>query len=102
VNLWLLVALTAGGCYSLKLAGYLVPQRVLDAPLMRRTIGLLPVALLAALVVVEAVAGGRHLVWDGPRMAGFAVAALAVWRRMPFLVVVIAAGATCALLRLAT
>ena len=37
---------------------------------MRRLVELLPVALLAALVVVEAVANGRHLHFDGPRLAG--------------------------------
>jgi hypothetical protein len=53
------------------------------------------------LVVVELVADGRHVVLDGPRLAGFAVGAIAVWRRAPFLVVVIAAAATAALIRLA-
>jgi len=102
VNLWALVIATVAGCYLLKLAGYLVPARVLDHPRIRRLVELLPVALLAALVVVEAVANGRHLHADGPRLAGFAVGAVAVWRRAPFLVVVIAAAVTAALLRLAT
>jgi uncharacterized membrane protein len=101
MNLWALVIATIAGCYLLKLAGYLVPARVLDHPRMRRLVELVPVALLAALVVVEAVANGRHLHADGPRLAGFAVGALAVWRRAPFLVVVVAAAVTAALLRLA-
>jgi uncharacterized membrane protein len=100
VNLWALVLATIAGCYLLKLAGYLVPARVLDHPRTRRVVELLPVALLAALVVVEALANGRHLEFDGPRLAGFAVGAVAVWRRAPFLVVVVAAGLTAALLRL--
>lgn len=101
MNLWALVIATIAGCYLLKLAGYLVQARVLDHPRMRRLVELVPVALLAALVVVEAVANGRHLHADGPRLAGFAVGALAVWRRAPFLVVVVAAAVTAALLRLA-
>lgn len=101
MNLWVLVAATAGGCYLLKLAGYLVPAKVLDEPRVRRLVELLPVALLAALVVVEAVAAGRHLQWDGPRLAGFAAAAVAVWRRAPFLVVVVIAGVVAAGIRLA-
>lgn len=100
MNLWTLVIATVVGCYLLKLAGYLVPARVLDHPRTRRVIELLPVALLAALVVVEAVANGRHLDWNGPRMAGFAVGAVAVWRRAPFLVVVISAAVVAAVLRL--
>ena len=101
MNLWLLVGATALGCYLLKLAGYLVPARLLDVPRVRRLVEVLPVALLAALVVVEAVANGRHLDFDGPRLAGFAVAAVAVWRKAPFLVVVILAGLTAALIRIA-
>jgi uncharacterized membrane protein len=99
VNLWALVITTIIGCYLLKLAGYLVPARVLDHPQVRRVIELLPVALLAALVVVEAVADGRHIKLDGPRLAGFAVGAVAVWRRAPFLVVVVSAAVTAAVLR---
>jgi uncharacterized membrane protein len=101
VNLWALVIATIVGCYLLKLAGYLVPARLLDHPHMRRIVELMPVALLAALVVVEALADGRHLKFDGPRLAGFAVGAVAVWRRAPFLVIVVLAGLTAALLRLA-
>jgi branched chain amino acid efflux pump len=102
MNLWALVIATIAGCYLLKLAGYLVPARLLDQPRVRGLVELLPVALLAALVVVEALASGRHLHADGPRLAGFAVGALAVWRRLPFLVVVISAALTAALLRLAS
>jgi uncharacterized membrane protein len=101
VSLWTLVLATIAGCYLFKLAGYLVPARLLDHPGVRRVVELLPVALLAALVVVEAVASGRHIDLDGPRLAGLAVGAVAVWRRAPFLVVVVAAAATAALLRLA-
>jgi uncharacterized membrane protein len=100
MNLWALVIATILGCYLLKLAGYLVPAWVLHNPRTRRLVELLPVALLAALVVVEALADGRRLDFNGPRLAGFAVGAAAVWRRAPFLVVVVLAGLTAALLRL--
>jgi branched-subunit amino acid transport protein len=102
MSLWTLVLLTIAGCYAFKLAGYLVPERVLGRPVVRKLVELLPVALLAALVVVEAVASGRHWHFDGPRLAGFAVGALATWRRAPFIVIIVAAAATAALLRLAT
>lgn len=98
---WTLVTLTVVGCYALKLAGYYVPEHMLSRPRIRRAVELLPVALLAALVVVEAVADGRHLDLDGARLAGVAVGAAAVWRRAPFLLVVVLAGLTAALLRLA-
>ena len=95
----MLVIATIVGCYLLKLAGYLVPAKALDHPRVRRTVELLPVALLAALVVVEALANGRHLQFDGPRLAGVGAGAIAVWRRAPFLVVVVVAAVVAALLR---
>lgn len=98
--IWWTVGGTVVGCYLLKLAGYLVPPRVLGHGPTRRAVELVPVALLAALVVVEAVANGRHYDLDGPRLAGVAVGAVAVWRRAPFLVIVVAAALTAALLRL--
>jgi uncharacterized membrane protein len=97
---WILVIATAVGCYLLKLAGYIVPAGVLDRPRVRQLVVLLPVALLAALVVVQTFADGRHIDIDGARLAGVAVGAIAVWRRAPFLVVVVLAGLTAALLRL--
>jgi hypothetical protein len=98
---WVLVLVTAGGCFALKLAGYLIPARALNHPRVRRVVELMPVALLAALVVVEAVASGRHIDLNAARLVGLGVGAIAVWRRAPFLVVIVLAGLTAALLRLA-
>lgn len=100
MSMWILVGATIAGCYLQKLVGYLVPARLLDGARIRRLVELVPVALLAALVVVQLLADGRHLALDGPRLAGFAVGAFAIWRRASFIIVVVAAGATAALLRL--
>ncbi|MCW2605235.1 MAG: branched-chain amino acid transport [Pseudonocardiales bacterium] len=100
MNLWLLTGLVIVGCFGLKLAGYFVPAAVLEHAGMRRFVELLPVALLSALVVVQLLAEGQEWVLDGPRIAGFAAGAIAVWRRAPFAVVIVAAAATAALLRL--
>jgi branched-subunit amino acid transport protein len=98
---WAIVLLSGLGCYALKFAGYAMPQRWFEHPRLRRLIELMPVALLAALIVVEAIAQGRRYDLDGARLAGVAVAIVAIWRRAPFIVVVILAAATAALLRLA-
>jgi branched-subunit amino acid transport protein len=82
------------------LAGYLLPASWFERASVRRLIELLPIALLGALVVVEAVADGRQIHLDAARLAGLGVGAIAVWRRAPFIVVVLAAGVTAALLRL--
>jgi branched-subunit amino acid transport protein len=59
---------------------------------------LVAVPLLAALILVQTLGDGRRLVVDA-RAPALAVAAVLVWRRAPFLVVVLAAAATAALLR---
>jgi branched chain amino acid efflux pump len=96
--IWTAVLVTCAGCYGLKLLGWSVPARWLAAERLQRAAALLPLALLAALVVVQAFGSGRSLSIDA-RSAGLAVAGVAVLRRAPFLVVVLAAAATAALVR---
>ncbi|MEU9558502.1 AzlD domain-containing protein [Streptomyces fumanus] len=90
MNAWIAIALTAVGCYAVKLAGLMVPAGALERPLVRRLAALLPVALLAALTAQQTFADGRTLVLDA-RAAGLAAAALALVLRAPFLLVVAAA-----------
>lgn len=97
--LWVAVLAGSAGCYLIKLAGLSVPDRVLEQPRIRRVASMLPVALLSALVAVQALADGTSLTIDA-RLAGVGVAVVAVLLRAPFLIVVLAAMATTALLRL--
>jgi branched-subunit amino acid transport protein AzlD len=99
MTMWTAVLLAAAGCFLLKMLGWAVPARVLDNERVRRVAVLLPVALLAGLVVVQAFSTGRSLHVDA-RAAGLAVAVVAVLLRAPFLVVVVLAAATAALVRL--
>lgn len=96
--MWPAVLIGSLGCYLLKFAGFLVPPRVLDRPAVRVTAGFIPVALLAALVVVQTFADRQALAIDA-RMAGLAAAVIALLLRAPFLVVVLVAAITAALLR---
>lgn len=100
MTLWIAVIATGLGCYVLKLAGLLLPPRVLDRPGMRRFADLLPVALLTALVAVQALANGRTLELDPPRLAGLAAAVIALLLRAPFLAVLAIAAAVTAVVRL--
>jgi len=99
MTLWAGLLVAAAACYGLKLAGLLMPRRWLDEQRVQRTIPLIPVALLAALVAIQTFSTGQRLVLD-VRVASLAVAIIAVLLRAPFLVVVIAGAATAALLRL--
>jgi len=97
--MWPALLVAAATCYAIKLAGLSLPQRLLQDPRLQRTVPLLPVALLAALIATQTFATGGRLVLD-VRAAALAVAAVAVLLRAPFLVVVAAGAATAALLRL--
>lgn len=103
-TLWVAVVAAGLGCYLLKLAGLSVPTAWLARPRVARTAELLPVALLAALVAVQVVAGtaadGDPAYVADARLPALGVAALLLWRRAPFLVVVVAGAATAAALRL--
>jgi len=96
--MWPAVLVACGGCYILKLAGMSLPERVLADRRVRRIGTLLPVALLSALVATQTFATGQDLTLDA-RAAGLAVAAAAVVRRAPFLVVVVGAAGATALVR---
>ena len=99
--MWVAVLAGAAACYLLKVAGLSVPDRVLADARVQRIAGLLPVALLAALIAIQALTTGRAIEPDA-RLAGLAVAVVAQWRKAPFLVVVAAACATTALVRAVT
>lgn len=98
--MWAAVLVACAACYGLKLAGMSVPARVLEHPTVERVADLIPVALLAALVAVQALASGPELSLDA-RLAGLAFAVVALLLRAPFLVVVFGAALVAALLRLA-
>lgn len=95
---WTVLLAACAGCYLLKLAGLSLPARVLARPVVQRVADLIPVALLAALVAVQVWSEGPRLVLDA-RTAGLAFAVVALWLRAPFLVVVVGAAGTAALLR---
>lgn len=96
---WAAILVAGAGCYLLKLAGLSVPPRVLERPLVERIADLLPVALLSALIGVQVLGSGPHLVLDA-RLVGLAAAVVALLLRAPFIAVVLAAATSAALVRL--
>ena len=97
--MWAGLLVASFSCYALKLAGLSLPQSWLQDSRLQRTVPLLPVALLAALVGTQTFSSGQHLVLD-VRAPALVVAVVTVLFRAPFLVVVAAGAATAALLRL--
>ena len=93
---WLLLA--SALAFLTKLLGYAVPERWLQHPRMGHIAASMTVALLTALVVMNTFSAGQQLVLDA-RIAALMVAALALWRRLPFLLVVVLGAAAAAAVR---
>lgn len=98
--MWATVLLGAAACYALKALGFVVPQRIVDNPRIAALVAMFPVALLSALLAVVTVGDGRAIVLDA-RFAAVLAAAVALFLRAPFLVVVLVGAATAAGLRAA-
>lgn len=99
MSLWNLILIASIAVLALKLAGYLVPPSVLEKPTPSRIAGLLTVALLAALVAVNTLTTSRDIVLDA-RVPALVLAGVLFALRVPFIVVLIVAAVTAALLRL--
>lgn len=98
---WTVLLALAAVSYGLKAAGPVLAGGRELGPRTRRVLDLVAVPLLAALILTQAVGDGHRLVADA-RLPALAVAAVLIWRRAPFLVVVLAAAGTAALLRAIT
>ncbi|AXK44600.1 AzlD domain-containing protein [Brachybacterium saurashtrense] len=96
--LWIAVLGASALSFVQKWIGYQAPPEVLERPRIARVTTLLPIALLGALVATQAATSGPEIVLDA-RLAALAVAAVLLWRRAPFLVVVIGAAGVAAGLR---
>lgn len=95
---WIWIAVTAAGCYLLKLAGLSVPPQKLASDRVRRVALVVPPAFFGALVTAQTVSTGSSLVVDA-RLAGLAGAAVALALRAPFLVVLLVAAVVTGLTR---
>ena len=90
---WSALLLLAAGAYAFKLIGLLVGDRLSER--FSVVAGLLPAALFAAIVVLMTFTEGSRLVFDA-RLVGVAAGAVALWRRAPFVLVVLIATASTA------
>ncbi len=98
MTIWQIILLASILVLGIKLLGYLVPPRVLEAPTAARTAELTTVALLSALIVVQTIGDGQGVAIDA-RLPALGAAAVMFALRVPFIVVIIGAAATAAGLR---
>lgn len=98
IGTWIALLAASAVVFALKLAGHLAPKHWLAEPRVARTAALVTVALLSALVAVQTATRGNELVLDA-RLPALVVAAIALALRAPFIVVVLLAAVTAAVLR---
>lgn len=96
-RMWIAVIGTSAIAFGLKYFGHSIPEKYLSNPRMLRINTLIPIALLSALVAVQTFSEKSALVID-QRLAGMAVAVIALTLKAPFPVVVLGAAATSAML----
>jgi branched-subunit amino acid transport protein len=87
------------GTFAFRFAGPVLRARVTLSPRSERLMATAAVVLLAALVAITAFTEGHEFAGFA-RPAGVLVGGVLAWRKAPFVLVVVAAGATAALLRL--
>jgi branched-subunit amino acid transport protein len=99
MSTWATILAAAFGCYGLKLAGVSLPESMLAHPRVQRTAGLLPIAMLTALVATDLFDSGGHYSIDWRVLAGVGAGAVALRLGRSLIVVFVVAVAITALLR---
>lgn len=94
---WIATIGTSVLAFLIKYSGTLIPNKVLESEMVRKINALLPIAMLGALVAVQAFANKKELMIDH-RAAGLVVAAIALKLKAGFPVVVGSAALVSALI----
>jgi branched-subunit amino acid transport protein len=95
---WTLIILLAVGAYAFKVTGLIILGGRSLPPVFERCLGLIPAAIITALVIKDTFTVGQDLTLDA-RALGIAVAVIAAWRRAPLIVVIVLGAAVTALVR---
>lgn len=98
MSLWSIIIIASLAGLAMKVSGYLVRPEFMERERPARVAELLTVSLLAALVTTQALASGQEIVLDA-RVPALIVAGVLFALRVPFIVVIIAAAVTAALIR---
>ena len=95
---WTLIILLAVGAYAFKVTGLIILGGRSLPPVFERCLGLIPAAIITALVMKDTFTVGQDLALDA-RALGIAVAVVAAWKRAPLIVVIVLGAAATALVR---
>lgn len=100
MTVWTWVLLACAAAFAIKLSGYLLPQTLLDRPIVAEVAAALTVGLLASLTMLNTVGKGQAIALDS-RLLALAAGAIALTLKAPYIVVVLAGALASALGRLA-
>ena len=95
---WTLIILLALGAYAFKVTGLIILGGRSLPPVFERCLGLIPAAIITALVMKDTFTVGQDLTLDA-RALGIAVAVVAAWKRAPLIVVIVLGAAATAIVR---
>ncbi len=96
-ELWIATLGASAICYLLKILGYSLPESKLNNPRIQRVNTFIPIVLLSALVAIQTLTIDSQVIVDH-RLAGVAVAAIALKMRASFPLMMILAAMTSALI----
>lgn len=94
-ELWIATLGASALCFLLKFLGYTLPESILNSSRLQRVNLLIPIVLLSALVATQTLTKESSVVVDH-RLAGVAVAAVALKMRVSFPLMMLAAALTSA------
>ncbi len=95
---WVVMFVLAAGVFGQRFVGMAVLREDRIPPSWHAVVDRVPLAIVAAVVALQAFSTGGSLEIDA-RLGGVAAAALCLWRRLPLGVVVLVAVVTTAILR---
>lgn len=94
---WAAVLTLCAAAYALKAVGAVAASRAPEGSEAGSRLDVLVVPVIAGLIAVQTFGDGKALVFDG-RAVAMLVAAVLLWRKVPLLLVALAAGGTAAFL----
>lgn len=100
MTMWETILIGSAVVAALKFVGFALPASVSGSPRVQRISDVVTIGLLASLVVIQTLAVGNALVFDS-RSVAVVVAGVLLWKRVPFIIVILVAAGVAAGLRAA-
>lgn len=99
MTLWTTILIGSTIVAATKFIGFVLPARFTESPRVQHVSDAVTVALLAALVVIQTAGAGTEIVVDA-RLVAVVVAGVLLWRKVPFIIVIVTAALVAAGIRL--